>query len=190
MTEPLPPLGATVGRHVAADRAIETDAFETDAPETDAPERAAAQTDAVQVDSVPTRTVSRRYGTTGMGASDFDDTEVFLPEVGDPEPGQPDFWQPVPRVRRPWPFGLIAVALTALLIVLQIVAISLTASGEFGAATVLAEILGFATVLPLVVGLLAIIRNQGRTWGIVAVAASLLTNPLVLVGVLGFFGSF
>ena len=130
-----------------------------------------------------------------VAADRVDEWELAGPDAEVPGEWVPSTGSPVSEQRkrllwRPWPLGLIAMVLTVLVIVAQIVAVSLMTSGQFGPATVLAEILAFATVLPLVVGVLAIIRNRWRSWGIVAVVVSIMTNPLVLIAVLDFFGSF
>ena len=46
-----------------------------------------------------------------------------------------------------------------------------------------------ATALPLALGLLAVIRNRKRGWGIAAMILSLVANPVLLLTALRFFGS-
>ncbi len=93
------------------------------------------------------------------------------------------------RPRRTWPLGHIAFGFAVLLVILEGVAVYLASSGEPGVATVLGQVLVVATALPLALGLLAVIRNRKRGWGIAAMILSLVANPVLLLTALRFFGS-
>lgn len=91
--------------------------------------------------------------------------------------------------RRNWPLGHTAFGLAVLLVILEGVAVYLASFGQPVAATILSQVLVVVTVIPFALGLLAVIRNRKRGWGIAAMALSLFANPVILLTVLRFFGS-
>ncbi|HEY9499400.1 MAG TPA: hypothetical protein VIQ78_10295 [Terrimesophilobacter sp.] len=104
------------------------------------------------------------------------------------DPGNwPDAGEP-PRVRRPWPIGIIALTLAVLLAAAEVVGVLLAGNGQFGVATLIGQSLIVLTLLPFLLGLFAVIRGRGRGWGIGAMVLSVLVNPLVLINLLGLFG--
>lgn len=110
------------------------------------------------------------------------------PVRADFDPGNwPSAGEP-PRVRRPWPVGIIALAIAVLLAAAEVVGVLLANSGQLGVATLIGQSLIVLTVLPFLLGLFAVIRRRGRGWGIAAMILSLLVNPLVLINLLALFG--
>ena len=93
-----------------------------------------------------------------------------------------------PTPHRPWPFGLIAFAIAVLLVVAEIAALSLANAGKFEPATILGQLLIALTVLPLVFGVLAIIRRRGLGFAIAAIVVAVLANPFIQVSLFAFFG--
>ncbi|MBB5633391.1 hypothetical protein BKA04_001614 [Cryobacterium mesophilum] len=91
--------------------------------------------------------------------------------------------------RRPLPIASTAFGLAIVVLVFEGVAIYLASSGSAGAATTLGQILVVVTAIPLALGLIAAIRGPHREWGIAAMIVSVIANPLILLGVLSFFGS-
>ena len=94
-----------------------------------------------------------------------------------------------PTPRRPWPFGLIAFAVALLLVIAEIVALSLANAGKFEPATIIGQLLIALTLLPLVLGVLAILRHRGLGFGIAAIVVAVLANPFIQVSLFAFFGS-
>ncbi|HAM26735.1 MAG TPA: hypothetical protein DCP11_08550 [Microbacteriaceae bacterium] len=82
--------------------------------------------------------------------------------------------------RRGWP-GIASLAFTVVLVIVEAVAISIGAAGQWTAATVLAWCAISLTVVSFLGGLAAVIRARGRRWGVAAMVLSVLANPLVLV---------
>lgn len=110
------------------------------------------------------------------------------PARADFDPGNwPDAEEP-PRVRRPWPIGIIALAIAVLLAAAEVVGVLLANTGQFGVATLIGQSLIVLTVLSFLLGLFAVLRHRGRGWGIAAMILSLLVNPLVLINLLALFG--
>lgn len=112
--------------------------------------------------------------------------EESLLSTGEVEPAP----RPEPRPeRRPLPVASTAFGLAIILVVAEGVAIYLGSSGSAATATTLGQILVVLTALPLALGLIAAIRGPHREWGIAAMIVSVVANPLILLGVLSFFGS-
>lgn len=119
--------------------------------------------------------VSAEPGPAGFDRASFDPGN--WPDAGEP-----------PRVRRPWPIGIIALGIAVLLAVAEVVGVFLANNGQFTVATLIGQALVGLTVLSFLLGLFAAIRGLGRGWGIAAMILSLLVNPLVLINLLGLFG--
>ncbi|MCU1401737.1 MAG: hypothetical protein JWM70_61 [Microbacteriaceae bacterium] len=82
--------------------------------------------------------------------------------------------------------GRIALGLSMLLLVLDVVALVLADNRSWGAATVLAQVATVGTIVAFVVGAAAVILSRGRRWGIAAVVLAVVANPIILTKVLGF----
>jgi hypothetical protein len=116
-------------------------------------------------------------------------------DFGQPHFGQPheDFGQPDQEAAdaesRQLPTSLpgrIALGLSLLLLVLDVVALVLADNRSWGAATVLAQVATVGTIVAFVVGAAAVILSRGRRWGIAAVVLAVVANPIILTKVLGF----
>jgi hypothetical protein len=82
--------------------------------------------------------------------------------------------------------GRIALGLSLLLLVLDVVALVLADNRSWGTATVLAQLATVGTIVAFVVGAAAVILSRGRKWGIAAVVLAVVANPIILTKVLGF----
>jgi hypothetical protein len=103
---------------------------------------------------------------------------------------EPEPEAPAHEPRRPWPLGYVAFGIAVLLVILEGIAVYLGSFGEPVVATVLGQVLVVITAFPFALGLLAVIRNRNREWGIAAMVLSVIANPFILINVLGFFGAF
>jgi hypothetical protein len=112
--------------------------------------------------------------------------ETYTPETPTPEPPAPETYAPGTR-REPSSIpGRIALGLSLLLLVLDVVALVLADNRSWVAATVLAQVATVGTIVAFVVGAGSIIASRGRRWGIVAVVLAVVANPIILTKVLGF----
>lgn len=93
------------------------------------------------------------------------------------------------RARRAPPFTSVAFMLALALLITQGVAINLASSGSPAAATTLAQLLIWMTVIPFMLAVVALVRGPHRGWAIAAMIVSVIANPLILRLVLSFFGS-
>jgi hypothetical protein len=93
-----------------------------------------------------------------------------------------------PRRRPRWP-GAVAAALAILMVVTWALALacSLAEMLELGVGLSISAML--LSVPAVVLGLVAVIANFGRGWGIVAVAVGILLNPVVLLYGLTWIGA-
>lgn len=82
--------------------------------------------------------------------------------------------------------GRIALGLSLLLLVLDVVALVLADNRSWGAAIVLAQVATVGTIVAFVVGAAAVILSRGRRWGTAAVVLAVVANPIILTKVLGF----
>lgn len=101
-----------------------------------------------------------------------------------PPPEQEEKRQP----RSPWLIGVIGVLLAVLAGILQMLGIVQASNLNWERGTLLAWLAIGASVAAFVVGLVAVIANRGRRWGIVAMVAAVIANPWVLAQVLGALG--
>ena len=95
----------------------------------------------------------------------------------DPTPAEP-------RSRR---LGIVTFVLSIVLLALDGLALGLLAADVVGPAAVLALVTLLASIGVGVVALIAVAMNRGRGWGVVAVLLSVLSNPFVLVWLVGRF---
>ncbi|WP_168625815.1 MULTISPECIES: hypothetical protein [unclassified Cryobacterium] len=112
------------------------------------------------------------------------------PDGPSPDAQSPDAEWPdaEPKRRRPFPFGLVALVSVLVLIALEVTGVLLAVSGAYAAATFIGQAIIVLTFVPFVLGIVGVILNRGRLTGAIAIVLAVLTNPLVLNTVLGFFG--
>lgn len=113
---------------------------------------------------------------------------AMSPEQPLPDQAAPE--EPSQEPRRPWPLGYLAFGIAVLLVIAEAVAVYLGSNDEPTAATVIGQILVVITAFPFALGLLAVLRNRNREWGIAAMVLAIIANPFILINVLGFFGAF
>lgn len=116
---------------------------------------------------------------TGRDASEPDDLQVF------DGPGHDVVDRP-PRSRR---LGVVTFVLAIVLLALDGLALGLLAADAVSPAAVLALVTLLASIVVGVVGLMAVVMRRGRWWGVAAVILSSLSNPFVLVRLIGLFVS-
>lgn len=92
----------------------------------------------------------------------------------------------LPRSRR---LGVVTFALALVLLALDGLALGLLAADVVGPAAVLALVTLLASIVVGVVALIAVAMRRGRRWGVAAVLLSVLSNPFVLVWLVGRFVS-
>ncbi|MBD8139831.1 hypothetical protein IFT36_04630 [Frigoribacterium sp. CFBP 13605] len=114
----------------------------------------------------------------GRASSEADGLRVF------DGPGH-DVLDP-PRSRR---LGVVTFVLAVVLLALDGVALGLLAADAVSPAAVLALVTLLASVVVGVIGLMAAVLRRGRWWGVAAVVLSSLSNPFVLVWLIGRFVS-
>lgn len=135
----------------------------------------------------------------------FDETAVVLPAPVEMAPVEmapaetaPAETAPAERVagdfgprpeRRPVPFAFIAFGIAIILLIAEGVAVYLASTGSPVAATLIAQILIGATLVPFGLGFFAVVRGPRRRWAIAAMIVAVIANPLILLHVLSFFGS-
>lgn len=90
---------------------------------------------------------------------------------------------------RELPFASVAFGSAAILLITLMVAINLASTGSPVAATVLAQLLNWLTIIPFALGVIALVRGPHRGWAIAAMMVSVIANPFILRTVLSFFGS-
>ncbi|MBX3089914.1 MAG: hypothetical protein KF772_04945 [Cryobacterium sp.] len=88
-----------------------------------------------------------------------------------------------------WPLGAISVVLAVIMLILEAVAIVLANTQKPAPATTLAVILNWATILPLLLGVLAMIFGKQRKLGFAGVLMSLVANPFLLTQLMNLFSS-
>lgn len=74
-------------------------------------------------------------------------------------------------------------------VIAHIVAVSTASAGDAETGTTFAFVAIWASIPGFLLGVLAIVLGRGRGWGIVALIASVLGNPFILLNVLNFVGS-
>ncbi|MEO7348473.1 MAG: hypothetical protein ABIW32_01195 [Terrimesophilobacter sp.] len=87
------------------------------------------------------------------------------------------------------PFTSVAVVTSLALLVTESMAINLANTGNPAAATGLAQWLNWLTVIPFVLGAIALVRGPHRVWAFAAMIVSVIANPFILLNVLSFFES-
>jgi hypothetical protein len=115
----------------------------------------------------------------GRDASEPDGLRVF------DGPGHDAVDRP-PRSRR---LGVVTFVLAVALLALDGLALGLLAADAVSPAAVLALVTLLASIVVGVVGLLAVVMRRGPWWGVAAVVLSSLSNPFVLVWLIGQFVS-
>jgi hypothetical protein len=105
-------------------------------------------------------------------------TDVLPPEQ-DPEPSPP---------RAPWLVGVVGLVLAVAAAVLQVLGIVQASNFNWERGTFLAWLAIGASVAAFIVGLVALIGNRGRRWGMAAMVAAVIANPWVLTRLLEALG--
>ncbi len=115
----------------------------------------------------------------------------LLDETAAPKPlgGVPEQLAAAPQ-RRPLPLGYIAFTAAVVLAIAEGIAISLAYSNQQALAASIGQVLVVLSALPLALGLFVAIRGPRREWGIAAMVVAIVANPLILINVLSFFGTF
>ena len=90
--------------------------------------------------------------------------------------------------RRSPALGVLALVALIASIVVQVVAIAVASAGDYVPGTALAIAAIALSGVAVLTGLIALIIGRGRILGIISVVLGLLTNPLLLVAVLGYLG--
>lgn len=93
----------------------------------------------------------------------------------------------LPRYRR-LPYASVAIVTAVVLVVMEGVAVGLAAAGSADAATTIAVLLNFLTVIPFILGLAGLVLGPHRVWSAVAIVISVVANPFLLRSILSFFG--
>ena len=92
-------------------------------------------------------------------------------------------------LRRPrWP-GALAGALAILMVITWAVALACSLAGLLELGVGLSYSAIGLSVLAVLAGIVAVVANWGRGWGIAAVAVGVLLNPVVLLNVLTWIGA-
>jgi hypothetical protein len=86
------------------------------------------------------------------------------------------------------PLGLWALVLAIALVVAEAMAIAIAGDGQWTTARIVAELVIALTVGSFLLGVVGAIRRRGRRLGLIAVALSVLANPLVQIWLLGVLG--
>jgi hypothetical protein len=82
--------------------------------------------------------------------------------------------------------GIAALAVSALCVLADGVAVAAAAAGHWGLGTTIAEAIMVAALVPFALGIVAIAFHRGRGFAVAAVTVSVLAHPLVLTGILTF----
>ena len=93
-----------------------------------------------------------------------------------------------PDRRRSPALGVLALVSLIASIVVQVVAIAVASAGDYVSGTALAIAAIALSGVAVLTGLIALIIGRGRILGIICVVLGILTNPLLLVAVLGYLG--
>lgn len=96
-----------------------------------------------------------------------------------------------PRAKRrhaPWILGAAALAIAVAAAVLQVLGIIQATGLNWQRGTLLAWLAIGASTVAFLAGLVAIILNRGRRWGVVAMVLAIFANPWVLAQLLGSLG--
>lgn len=89
------------------------------------------------------------------------------------------------RRSAPWILGVVGLALAAAAAVLQVLGIIQATGLNWQRGTLLAWLAIGVSAAAFLVGLVAIILNRGRAWGVAAMIAAVIANPWVLAQLLG-----
>lgn len=95
-----------------------------------------------------------------------------------------------PRAKRrsvPWILGVVGLTLAAAAAVLQVLGIIQASGLNWQRGTLLAWVAIGVSTVAFLIGLIAIILNRGRRWGVAAMILAVVANPWVLTQLLGAF---
>lgn len=104
-------------------------------------------------------------------------------------PSAPSAPKHAPR-RRGTQIGIIAFALAALFAAADIAAIALAGTGDWGVGSLIGQSTTVLTIVSFVLGVVAVILDRGRGWGVAGIILSVVANPFVLTNLLSFFAQF
>src|SRR5690606_26187602 len=96
-----------------------------------------------------------------------------------------------PRVKRrtvPWILGVVGLALAVVAAVLQVLGIIQATGLNWQRGTLLAWLAIGVSTVAFLVGLIAIILNRGRRWGVAGMIVALVASRWVLALLLGWLG--
>jgi hypothetical protein len=96
-----------------------------------------------------------------------------------------------PRVKRrpaPWILGVVGLVLAVAAAVLQVLGIIQATGLNWQRGTLLAWLAIGVSTVAFLVGLIAIILNRGRRWGVAAMIVAIVANPWLLALLLGSLG--
>ncbi|MBH0111008.1 1,4-dihydroxy-6-naphthoate synthase [Salinibacterium sp. NG22] len=118
-----------------------------------------------------------------------DDEETELPTDGEQEPAPDAEEGPVARRSRPRWLGFIAAALGIATLVLFIIAMIVSAGGDYPNGTALAYAAIVVSISAVITAMLCLIFGLQRRWAAFGLAVAVLANPLIVLYVFRFFGS-
>jgi hypothetical protein len=98
---------------------------------------------------------------------------------------QPTEVPPAKRRPAPWLLGVVGLALAIAAGVLQLLGIIQATGLNWQRGTLLAWLAIGASTAAFLVGLIAIILNRGRRWGVAAMIVAIFANPWLLAQLLG-----
>ncbi|MBH0055034.1 1,4-dihydroxy-6-naphthoate synthase [Salinibacterium sp. SWN139] len=118
-----------------------------------------------------------------------DDEETELPADGEHEPTPDAEEVPVARRSRPRWLGFVAAALGVATLVLFIIAMIVSAGGDYSNGTALAYAAIVVSISAAITAMLCLIFGLQRRWAAFGLAVAVLSNPLIVLYVFRFFGS-
>ncbi|QAV71028.1 1,4-dihydroxy-6-naphthoate synthase [Salinibacterium sp. UTAS2018] len=118
-----------------------------------------------------------------------DDEETDAPADGESEETVEPEETPVARRPRPRWVGFIAAALGVATLVLLIIAMIVSAGGDYPTGTLLAQVTIVVSISAAVTAALCLVFGLQRRWAAFGLAVAILANPLVVLNVFRFFES-
>ncbi|MBH0025047.1 1,4-dihydroxy-6-naphthoate synthase [Salinibacterium sp. SWN248] len=117
-----------------------------------------------------------------------DDEETELPTDGEQEPAPDAEEGPVVRRPRPRWLGFVAAAFGVATLVLFIIAMIVSAAGDYPTGTALAYAAIVVSISAAITAVLCLIFGLQRRWAAFGLALAVLANPLIVLYVFRFFG--
>ena len=116
-----------------------------------------------------------------------DDEEIDAPVDGEYQDAAEPESAPVARRARPRWLGFIAAALGLATLVLFIVAMIVSADGDYSTGTTLAYVTIVTSITAVITAMLCLIFGLQRRWAAFGLALAVLANPIVVLNVFRFF---